>query len=116
MWVRTGDACPPNPGLLCSLYEGTKHTFATDAIRRGVPERQLQRFLGLASIQSTCRYARLADNALVEVLRMPARHSSTDDEPAENGTWRQASDKRAFGGGSLSGLDPTSDLLPQTDL
>jgi len=56
-------------------HEGTKHTFATDAIRRGVPERHLQRFLGHASIQSTGRYARLADNALVEVLRMPARHS-----------------------------------------
>jgi hypothetical protein len=26
-----------------SLYEGTKHSFATDAIRRGVPERVLQR-------------------------------------------------------------------------
>jgi len=56
-----------------SLYEGTKHSFATDAIRRGVPERHLQRFLGHASIQSTRRYARLADNALVEVLRTPAR-------------------------------------------
>ncbi len=52
-----------------SLYEGTKHTFATDAIRRGVPERALQRFLGHASVQSTRRYARLADNALIEVLR-----------------------------------------------
>ena len=72
-----------------SLYEGTKHTFATDAIRRGVPERHLQRFLGHASIQSTRRYARLADNALVEVLRAPSRRMSTDDKPAENTTWRQ---------------------------
>jgi len=52
-----------------SLYEGTKHTMATDAIRRGVPERALQRFLGHTSVQSTRRYARLADNALIEVLR-----------------------------------------------
>jgi len=52
-----------------SLYEGTKHSMATDAIRRGVPERALQRFLGHASVQSTRRYARLADNALIEVLR-----------------------------------------------
>jgi len=51
------------------LYEGTKHTFATDAIRRGVPERLLQRFLGHADVHSTRRYARLADNALVAVLR-----------------------------------------------
>lgn len=64
-----------------SLYEGTKHTMATDAIRRGVPERHLQRFLGHASVQSTRRYARLADNALIEVLRPP--------KPG----WRQPGDK-----------------------
>jgi len=63
------------------LYEGTKHSFATDAIRRGVSERLLQRFLGHASILSTRRYARLADSALVEVLR-------TETKP-----WRQAGDK-----------------------
>jgi integrase len=54
-----------------SLYEGTKHTMATDAIRRGVPERLLQQFLGHASVESTRRYARLGDNALLEVLRQP---------------------------------------------
>jgi len=64
------------------LYEGTKHSFATDAIRRGVPERHLQRFLGHASVMSTRRYARLADNAMLEVLRNPVK-------PA----WRQAGDK-----------------------
>jgi len=64
-----------------SLYEGTKHSMATDAIRRGVSERALQRFLGHASVISTRRYARLADNALIEVLR-----------PARSG-WRQAGDK-----------------------
>ena len=48
---------------------------ATDAIRRGVSERHLQRFLGHASIESTRRYARLADNAMLEVLRpTQARH------------------------------------------
>ena len=64
-----------------TLYEGTKHTMATDAIRRGVPERALQRFLGHASVLSTRRYARLADHALVEVLR-----------PAKAG-WRRPGDK-----------------------
>ena len=54
-----------------SLYQGTKHSFATDAIRRGVPERFLQRFLGHASVESTRRYARLADNAMLEVLPPP---------------------------------------------
>jgi len=36
-----------------SLYEGTKHAMATDTIRRGVPERALQRFPGNTSVQST---------------------------------------------------------------
>jgi site-specific recombinase XerD len=57
------------------------HSFATDAVRRGVPERHLQRFLGQASVLSTRRYARLADDAMIEVLRRPADRS-----------WRQAGD------------------------
>jgi integrase len=51
-----------------SIYEGTKHTFATDATLRGVPERALQAFLGHEDVRSTRRYARLADQALVDVL------------------------------------------------
>ena len=46
-----------------SLYEGTKHSFATDAIRHSVPARHLQCFLGHASVHSTRRYARLAETA-----------------------------------------------------
>ena len=68
-----------------SLYEGTKHSFATDAIRRGVPERHLQTFLGHVSIEATRRYARLADNAMLDVLR-----------PYDS-TWRQAGDKVSEG-------------------
>jgi len=73
-----------------SLYEGTKHSFATDAIRRGVPERHLQRFLGHASLVSTRRYARLADNAMLEVLRprYAAERQASDkglrDKPEQN--------------------------------
>lgn len=52
-----------------SLYEGCKHSFATDAHARGVPERNLQAILGHADARSTRRYARLQGNALVEVLR-----------------------------------------------
>jgi hypothetical protein len=63
------------------LYEGTKHSFATDAIRRGVPERLLQRYLGHASIILTRRYARLADTAFVEAPR------------PRTTPWRQAGDK-----------------------
>jgi len=56
------------------LYEGTKHSFATDAAARGVPERSLQAFLGHRDVRSTRRYAQMADGALLDVL--PA-------EPAE---------------------------------
>ncbi len=67
-----------------SLYEGTKHSFATDAIRRGVPERHLQRFLGHKNVQSTRRYARLADTALIEVLRPSSdrQRQASDKHPA----------------------------------
>ena len=61
------DACS-SVGVSISLYEGTKHTFATDAALRGVPERSLQAFLGHADARSTRKYARLADGALVDVL------------------------------------------------
>jgi len=63
------------------LYQGTEHSFATDAIRRGVRERLLQWFLGHASVISTRRYARLADAALVDVLRPRTK------------PWRRAGDK-----------------------
>ncbi|MBW2402003.1 MAG: site-specific integrase, partial [Deltaproteobacteria bacterium] len=35
------------------VYEGCKHSFATDAIARGVPERHLQTYLGHADVRST---------------------------------------------------------------
>ena len=69
MWGRAVEAAG-FPHI--SLYEGTKHSMATDAIRRGVPERHLQVFLGHQNVESTRRYARLADNALLEVLRLPS--------------------------------------------
>ena len=48
-----------------SIYEGCKHSFATDAVARGVQERHLQAFLGHADVRSTRRYARLADAGVV---------------------------------------------------
>jgi site-specific recombinase XerD len=56
-------------GVKVSLY--AEHTFATDAAARGVSERALQTFLGHADVRSTRRYARMADGALLEVLRPP---------------------------------------------
>ena len=69
-WVRACKAV----GVTISVYEGTKHTFATDAALRGVSERALQAYLGHADVASTRKYARLADSALVDVLpRLPGR-------------------------------------------
>ena len=64
-WREASQKAGVPPG---KMYEDTKHTFATDAVRRQVPERLLQRYLGHSSVLSTRRYAQLADEALVDVL------------------------------------------------
>jgi len=96
IWKRALSACglPHAP-----LYEGTKHSFATDAMRRDVPERLLQKFLGHADVRSTRRYARLADSALVRVLRPESdvatswRQDSADQTRAKSRTsWWAARD------------------------
>jgi len=61
--VRTGRL----PKVL--LYEGTKHSFAADAVRRGVPERMVQQMLGHRAGTSTRRRARLAQEALIYAPR-----------------------------------------------
>ena len=53
---------------LVKMYEGTKHSFATDAVARGVPKEVVQKYLGHADPRSTDRYARLANTALLAVL------------------------------------------------
>jgi len=58
-------------GERAKLYEGTKHSMATDLLRRGVHERTIQVLLGHRDARSTRRYARLADQALVEAIRLP---------------------------------------------
>ncbi|HME71544.1 MAG TPA: site-specific integrase [Myxococcota bacterium] len=68
---RTWEAACAAVGLETpiSIYEGCKHTFATAAKARGVEDRLLQRFLGHKDRRSVERYARLADTALLAVLR-----------------------------------------------
>lgn len=56
-------------GVTVSLYEGTKHSLATELLRQGVSERVLQALLGHRDPRSIRRYARLADQALVEAIR-----------------------------------------------
>lgn len=56
-------------GVEISLYEGTKHSRAIDLLRQGVSERVLQALLGHRDARSTRRYARFADEALVDAIR-----------------------------------------------
>ena len=96
-WVR---ACK-RVGVEVGLYEGTKHAFATDAARRGVQERHIQAFLGHADVRSTRRYARLADQALVTVLRPGA---TSERQASEEGT---ASDPSGYVV-EAAGIEPAS--------
>jgi site-specific recombinase XerD len=47
-------------------YEGTKHSFATNALNRGVCIEVVQAMLGHRDRRSTERYAKLRKEALVE--------------------------------------------------
>ncbi len=57
----------------CKLYEGARHSAATEWKRRGADDRTIQTILGHSDGRSVERYARMADGAVVEVLRpLPA--------------------------------------------
>jgi integrase len=53
----------------CKLYEGARHSAATEWKRQGADDRVIQSILGHADKRSVERYARLADGAVLEVLR-----------------------------------------------
>jgi len=55
-------------GVKVRMYEGTKHTSATEALRGGRRLEEIQHALGHRDRRSTERYARLADVARVEDL------------------------------------------------
>jgi integrase len=76
-WVRACKKVGIHPPI--SLYEGTKHTFATAAKERGIEDRLLQRYLGHRDRRSVERYARLADTALIAVLRPREATPEIDD-------------------------------------
>ena len=94
------------------LYEGTKHTMATDAVRRGVSERALQAFLGHSDARSTRRYARMSDEALVSVLRpSPSSPNGVNLSPAcrqpESGAFKPPELQMKVA--SPTGLEPVGD-------
>ncbi len=50
------------------MYEGTRHSFATQALADGADLHNVQKFLGHTNTKTTERYAKLSDGALVTVL------------------------------------------------
>lgn len=64
-WKRAADSM----GVKVRLYEGTKHSSATAARRRGVPLEAIQAALGHADARSTECYARLAPQVSSSVLQ-----------------------------------------------
>jgi integrase len=47
-----------------SLYQGTKHSFASDALESGIDINRIRKFLGHSDPRSTERYAKLSDKSL----------------------------------------------------
>ena len=94
-------------GVEISLYEGTKHSRATDLLRQGVSERVLQALLGHRDARSTRRYARLADEALVDAIR-PRRGSNVD--PLRNRPKKQLKNQVVVV--EAPGIEPGSEWHP----
>ncbi len=92
-----------------SIYEGCKHSFATDAVARGVQERHLQAYLGHADARSTRRYARLADAGLINVLPQAprARDLSRTCPTGESGSSNRLRTKRKLV--EAAGIEPASE-------
>ena len=47
-----------------SLYQGTKHSFASDALESGIDLNRIRKFLGHSDPRSTEKYAKLSDKSL----------------------------------------------------
>lgn len=94
-------------GVEISLYEGTKHSRATDLLRQGVSERVLEALLGHRDERSTQRYARLVDEALVDALRPRCgfREDPARDRPGQCLRYREVMVE-------APGIEPGSEWLP----
>jgi len=66
------------------VYEGTKHSLGTALCGKAVPLDVIQAIFGQADARSTERYARLADQAVVEALRPLPRKSGGSVAAAQN--------------------------------
>jgi integrase len=67
-------------GVNVTCYEGTRHSLASQAINRGVPERIVGEMLGHKTMTSTRRYAKMRTETLRQMWRKP-----TVSEPSVKG-------------------------------
>ncbi len=80
-WLRGCEAAglPPIP-----LYEGTKHSGATDMLARTKDLDAVQRYLGHRDRRSTELYAKVQDTALIEIARRSCLHPACSEKTSEN--------------------------------
>lgn len=67
-----------------SLYEGTRHSFASQAVNRKVPLNLIGDFLGHSNYEITKRYAKINVNGLKNVLRSKAKIKKFKSPKTEN--------------------------------
>jgi len=65
-------------GLDITCHEGTRHSFASQAINRGISERKIGDAMGHKHASSTRRYAKLKANSLREVMGLSSTGLSPD--------------------------------------
>lgn len=57
-------------GIEVTCYEGTRHSLASQAVNRGVPERTIGDMLGHKTLKSTRRYAKMKSESLKAIWEM----------------------------------------------
>lgn len=69
-WLRKNwKSAAKKVGLSSKLYEGTKHSAATQWLASGLAMERIQKYLGHRDIQSTAKYARVLDQDLLDFIR-----------------------------------------------
>jgi len=76
VWRRAAQSA----GINATCYEGTRHSFATQALGRGVHQRKIGAFMGHRRQESTARYAKVAAEFLKEVLDCPQTVPGAEDD------------------------------------
>ena len=70
LWKAAADKA----GIKATLYEATRHSFASQAVSKGAPERMIGDFLGHKHASTTRRYAKMKADSLKTVLDAVGDH------------------------------------------